>query len=90
MSNSAINISEQTYQRAVPRACDLTLPPQLILDGLHSSLLLDEVVDDLGRLSVLELGLRDAAHVEQVLQLRVQVVQLQETSQRSPTHFNQG
>lgn len=56
--------------------CDLTLPPQLILDGLHSSLLLDEVVDDLGRLSVLQLGLRDAAHVEQVLQLRVQVVQL--------------
>lgn len=53
-----------------------TLPPQLVLDGLHASLLLDEVVDDFGRLSVLQLRLRDAAHVEQVLQLRIQVVQL--------------
>lgn len=54
----------------------LTLPPQLILHGLHPSLLLDEVVDHLRRLAVLQLSLGDAAHVKQVLQLRVQIVQL--------------
>lgn len=62
--------------------CVLTLPPQLVLHGLHPSLLLDEVVDDLGRLAVLQLSLRDAAHVEQVLQLGVQVVQLQRQQHR--------
>lgn len=56
--------------------CMLTLSSQLVLDCLHPSLLLDEVVDDLGRFSVLQLSLRDAAHVEQVLQFRVQVIQL--------------
>ncbi len=61
----------------------LTLPPQLILHGLHSSLLLDEVVDDLGRLAVLQLSLRDAAHVKQVLQFRIQVVELQHQQHRS-------
>lgn len=54
----------------------LTLPPQLVLDSLHPSLLLDKVVDDLRRLSILQLSLGDAAHVKQVLQFRVQVVQL--------------
>lgn len=49
---------------------------ELVLDGLNASLLLDEVVDDLGGLLVLQLGLGDAAHVEQVLQLRVQVVHI--------------
>lgn len=56
----------------------LTLPPQLVLHSLHPSLLLNEVVDDLRRLAVLQLGLRDAAHVEEVLQLRVKVVQLRQ------------
>lgn len=55
-----------------------TLSAELVLDGLDASLLLDEVVDDLGGLLVLQLGLGDAAHVEQVLQLWVQVVHLQD------------
>ena len=54
----------------------LTLSPELVLHRLHAALLLDELVDDLGRLFVLQLGLRDTAHVEQVLELGVQVVQL--------------
>lgn len=60
-----------------PRPRGLTLPPELVFDGFHSSVLLDEVVDDLGGLLVLQLSLVDAANVKQVLQLRVQVVQLQ-------------
>ena len=54
------------------------MSPELVLHGLHAALLFDELVDDLGRLAVLQLGLRDAAHVEQVLELWVQVVELQE------------
>lgn len=53
-----------------------TLSPQLIFDRFHASLLLDEVIDDLGGLFVLQLRLGDAAHVEEVLQLGIQVVQL--------------
>lgn len=59
-----------------------TLSAELVLDGLHASLLLDEVVDDLGGLLVLQLGLGDAAHVEQVLQLWVQVVHLEDKRRR--------
>ena len=55
----------------------LTLSPQLILHSLYSALLLDEVIDDFGCLLVLELGLGDATHIEQALQLRVQVIQLE-------------
>lgn len=58
-------------------AISLTLSPQLILHSLYTTLLLNEVVDDLRRLFVFELGLRDATHVKQVLQLRVQIIQLQ-------------
>ena len=54
----------------------LTLSPELLLHRLQAALLLDELVDDLGRLLVLQLGLRDVAHVEQLLELGVQVVQL--------------
>lgn len=54
----------------------LTLPPELVFDGFHSAVLLDEVVDDLGGLLVLQLSLVDAADIKEVLQLRVQVVQL--------------
>lgn len=53
-----------------------SLPPQLVLDRLHPALLLDEIVDDFRRLSVLQLSLGDPTHVKQVLQLRVQVVQI--------------
>lgn len=41
-----------------------TLSPELILNSLHTTLLLNEVINDLGRLFVLQLGLGDAAHVE--------------------------
>ncbi len=58
-------------------AFSLTLSPQLILHSLYAALLLNEVVDDLRRLLVFELGLGDATHVKQVLQLWVQIIQLQ-------------
>lgn len=57
-------------------ALSLTLSAELIFDGLDASFLLDEVVDDFGGLLVLQLGLGDAAHIEEVLQIRVQVVHL--------------
>lgn len=63
--------------RVLPDAAlSLTLSAELIFDGLHASFLLDEVVDDFGGLLVLQLGLGDAAHIEEVLQIRVQVVHL--------------
>lgn len=52
----------------------LTLPPELVFDSFHSSVLLDEVVDDLGGLLVLQLSLIDAANIKEVLELRVQVI----------------
>lgn len=58
----------------------LTLPPELVLDSFHSSVLLDKVVDDLGGLLVFQLSLVDAADIKQVLQLWVQVSQLQRQS----------
>lgn len=66
----------------------LTLPPQLVLHSFHPSLLLNEVVDDLGRLAVLQLSFRDAAHVKEVLQLRIQVVQLQHKKTKSILNDN--
>lgn len=60
-------------------AISLTLSPQLILHGLYTTFLLNEVVDDLRRLLVFELGLRNTTHVKQVLQLWVQIIQLQNT-----------
>ena len=55
----------------------LTLPTEFVFDSFHSSVLLNKVVDDLGGLLVFQLSLIDAANIEQVLQLRVQVIQLQ-------------
>lgn len=49
---------------------------KFIFYSLYASFLLNEVVDDLGRLFVFELCLRNATHVKQVLQVRVQVIQI--------------
>lgn len=47
-----------------------------VFDRFHSSLLLDEVVDDFRRLFVFEFVLRNATHVEQFLKVWVQVIQI--------------
>lgn len=52
----------------------LTLSSELIFDSFYASFLLNEIVDDLRGLLILQLSLRDTAHIKQVLQLRVQVV----------------
>lgn len=52
------------------------MPPQLVLHSLYASFLFDEVVDDFGRLFVFQLSLGDAAHVKEVLQFRVKVIQI--------------
>lgn len=62
------------------------MSPQLILHSLYTALLLNEVVDDLRRLLIFELGLRDATHVEQVLQLWVQIIQI-EACVRIPSYM---
>lgn len=53
------------------------MSPQLVLHGLYTSFLLNEVIDDLRRLFVFELCLRDATHIKQVLQFGVQVIQIE-------------
>lgn len=62
------------------------MSPQLILHSLYATLLLNEVVDDLRRLLVFQLGLRDATHVKQVLQLWVQIIQI-EACVRVPSYM---
>lgn len=62
------------------------MSPQLILHSLYAALLLNEVVDDLRRLLVFELGLGDATHVKQVLQLWVQIIQI-EACVRIPSYM---
>lgn len=62
------------------------LSPQFILHSLYTTLLLNEVVDDLRRLLVFELGLRNATHVKQVLQLWVQIIQI-EACVRIPSYM---
>lgn len=70
------NYGKWTWTHEVT-AGGLTLPPELVFDSFHSSVLLNEVVDDLGGLLVFQLSLIDATNIKQVFQLRVQVIQLQ-------------
>lgn len=52
------------------------MPPQFVLHSLDSSFLLDEVINNFRRFFVSELSLGDPAHIKEVLQLRVQVIQI--------------
>lgn len=68
---------KKNFMKKEVTAGGLTLPPELVFDSFHSSVLLNEFVDDLGGLLVFQLSLIDAANIKQVLQLRVQVIELQ-------------